>query len=217
MDHPYYPPEAAIANYAPNVTPALQLVAAFGAIATIIIVAAYRLAGANARFIDRFAASWFALCAFLHMFFEGYYLYYRTSIAGMDTLFAQLWKEYTLSDSRYLTLDVFTVCVETITAFVWGPLSLLTVAAIIARHPARHPLQIIVCTAHAYGVALYYLTNWAEGVSYSRPEMLYYWVYYVGMNAPWAVVPLWLLRDSFLEIGHAFGALREKEQGFKRR
>lgn len=34
----------------------------------------------------------------------------------MDTLFAQLWKEYTLSDSRYLTLDVFTVCVETITA-----------------------------------------------------------------------------------------------------
>lgn len=62
MDHPYYPPEAAIANYAPNVTPALQLVAAFGAIAAIIIVAAYRLAGANARFIDRFAASWFALC-----------------------------------------------------------------------------------------------------------------------------------------------------------
>lgn len=33
----------------------------------------------------------------------------------MNTLFAQLWKEYTLSDSRYLTLDVFTVCVETIT------------------------------------------------------------------------------------------------------
>lgn len=45
----------------------------------------------------------------------GYYIYHRHSIAGMNTLFAQLWKEYTLSDSRYLTLDVFTVCVETIT------------------------------------------------------------------------------------------------------
>ena len=62
MGHPYYPPEAAIANYAPNVTPAPQLIAAFGAITTIIIVTAYRLAGVNARLIDRFAASWFALC-----------------------------------------------------------------------------------------------------------------------------------------------------------
>ena len=33
----------------------------------------------------------------------------------MNTLFAQLWKEYTLSDSRYLTLDIFTVCIEHIT------------------------------------------------------------------------------------------------------
>lgn len=46
------------------------------------------------------------------------------------------------------------------------------------------------CVAHLYGVALYYLTNWAEGVSYSRPEVLYFWVYYVGFNAPWATVPL---------------------------
>lgn len=135
----------------------------------------------------------------------------------MNTLFAQLWKEYTLSDSRYLTLDVFTVCVEAITVvcaptllemtlsmrrvpqypdltlrqkFAWGPLALLTLLAIIRDHPARHPSQIVICTAHLYGVALYYLTNWAEGVSYSRPEFLYYWVYYAGMNAPWVIVPL---------------------------
>jgi cholestenol delta-isomerase len=45
----------------------------------------------------------------------GYYIYHRRNIPGMNTLFAQLWKEYALSDSRYLTSDVFTVCVETIT------------------------------------------------------------------------------------------------------
>lgn len=28
-----------------------------------------------------------------------------------------------------------------------------------------------------------------HGISYSRPEVLYYWVYYAGMNAPWAVIP----------------------------
>jgi cholestenol delta-isomerase len=46
---------------------------------------------------------------------------------------------------------------------------------------------------HLYGVALYYGTcGFAEhmrGLSYSRPETLYYWGYYVGMNAPWVVVP----------------------------
>jgi hypothetical protein len=56
---------------------------------------------------------------------------------------------------------------------------------------------------------LYYgtcgFTEHMRGVSYSRPEGLYYWGYYVGMNAPWVVVPscefplslflsLWLFR-----------------------
>ncbi|KFH43222.1 3-beta-hydroxysteroid-Delta(8),Delta(7)-isomerase-like protein [Hapsidospora chrysogenum ATCC 11550] len=190
MNHPYYPLDAVIANYVPNSSPTLLIVTAFGAMAGLAVVAAYHLTSANARFIDRFAASWFALCAFSHVAFEGYYLYHRSEIAGMNTLFAQLWKEYTLSDSRYLTLDVFTVCVEAITVFAWGPLSLLTLLAIIRDDPARHPSQIVICTAHLYGVALYYLTNWAEGVSYSRPEFLYYWVYYAGMNAPWVIVPL---------------------------
>jgi hypothetical protein len=47
---------------------------------------------------------------------SGYYLYNRTSIPQLQTVFAQLWKEYALSDSRYLTSDVFTICIETITA-----------------------------------------------------------------------------------------------------
>jgi hypothetical protein len=51
----------------------------------------------------------------------------------------------------------------------------------------------VVCVGHLYGVALYYgtcgFTEHMHGVSYSRPEGLYYWGYYVGMNAPWVVVP----------------------------
>lgn len=47
---------------------------------------------------------------------------------------------------------------------------------------------------HLYGVALYYSTSLAEralvGTMHSRPEVLYFWVYYVGFNAPWVVVPL---------------------------
>lgn len=76
----------------------------------------------------------------------------------------------------------------------WGPLSFLAVVGILRDWHSRHVVQVIVCTAHVYGVALYYLTNWNEsrvhGVAYSRPETLYFWIYYVGFNLPWAIVPL---------------------------
>ncbi|KAF0639581.1 hypothetical protein FPSE5266_03518 [Fusarium pseudograminearum] len=128
----------------------------------------------------------------------------------------KLWKEYTLSDSRYLTHDIFTVSVETITCLAWGPLSFLTVFGILRDWHSRHVVQIIVCTAHVYGVALYYLTNWNEsrvhGVAYSRPETLYFWVYYVGFNLPWAIVPLILLRDSWSQVSEAFAVLGEKKR-----
>ncbi|QYT00600.1 EXPERA domain-containing protein [Trichoderma simmonsii] len=199
MDHPYYPLGVSIPNYRPNDLPLFLSLPVFGALIGSIVVPAYLLAGSGAgsrrrvRTIDRFAASWFALCGFLHIAFEGYYILHRTSISSKNTLFAQLWKEYTLSDSRYLTSDIFTVCVETITVFAWGPLSLIAVLCICTNHPSRHLFQIVVCVAHLYGVALYYATNWAEqrfhGVSYSRPEFLYFWIYYVGFNAPWAIVP----------------------------
>jgi hypothetical protein len=59
--------------------------------------------------------------------------------------------------------------------------------------------------AHLYGVALYYATSQCEfyftARSHSRPEFLYFWVYYVGFNLPWAIVPaceLFLLSRSCL-------------------
>jgi cholestenol delta-isomerase len=46
----------------------------------------------------------------------GYYVYNFRTMAGHQHLFAQLWKEYAYSDSRYLTQDPFVLCMETITA-----------------------------------------------------------------------------------------------------
>lgn len=43
------------------------------------------------------------------------------------------------------------------------------------------------------------------GTSYSRPEPLYYWGYYAGMNAPWAVVPGREYLPSFLPYPTLFG------------
>jgi cholestenol delta-isomerase len=37
-------------------------------------------------------------------------------MARLQTVFGQLWKEYALSDSRYMTQDMFVFCVEAMTA-----------------------------------------------------------------------------------------------------
>lgn len=47
---------------------------------------------------------------------EGYFVMNHASLAGRQDLFAQLWKEYGLSDSRYLTSDPFMISVEMMTA-----------------------------------------------------------------------------------------------------
>lgn len=43
-------------------------------------------------------------------------MYNHHRMGSRTDLFGQLWKEYALSDSRYLTSDPFVLCMETITA-----------------------------------------------------------------------------------------------------
>lgn len=87
---------------------------------------------------------------------------------------------------------------------VWGPLCFATAVSIARGGSLRHPLQIILSLAHLYGVALYYSTCYFneryKGLVYSRPEFLYFWVYYVGFNAPWVVVPAGMFRRARLFI-----------------
>ena len=76
---------------------------------------------------------------------------------------------------------------------IWGPLSFWAALCIARDSSLRHPVQMMVCMGHLYGVVLYYATSTAEhhfrGVAHCRPEALYLWVYYIGFNLPWVVVP----------------------------
>jgi len=126
-------------------------------------------------------------------------------------LFGQLWKEYAFSDSRYLTSDPFVLCMETVTAFTWGPLCFVVAFFITNAHPLRHPLQIIVCVGQIYGLILYYATSMFDHyyaqITYSRPEFLYFWGYYFFMNFIWMVFPGILLVSSVRTIARTFQAL----------
>jgi hypothetical protein len=49
------------------------------------------------------------------MFFEGYFMLNHTRMGSMTDFFGQLWKEYALSDSRYMTSDPFVLVMESYT------------------------------------------------------------------------------------------------------
>jgi cholestenol Delta-isomerase len=133
-------------------------------------------------------------------------------MAGRTDIFGQLWKEYSLSDSRYLTQDPFVVCMETVTAFLWGPLSFICAWCIVKDHPLRHPLQIIISLGQLYGDILYYATcSFNEiiyQIVYCRPESIYFWAYYFLCNFFWIVIPGGLILSSIGHISHAFSELK---------
>ena len=113
-------------------------------------------------------------------------------MGSKQDLFGQMWKVYSLSDSRYQTQNAFVLCMETITAICWGPLSFLVAYLITTGHHLRYPLQTIVSLGQLYGDVLYYATNifdeYIYGVSYSRPEAAVFWGLYVFLNTFWIVI-----------------------------
>lgn len=117
--HPYYPLGVHIVGYAANELGLLVLLASFGAGCAAIFTASYVLVSRvrpSLPISEVMTLFWFMLCTGIHFFFEGYFAVNFYRMGGLQTLFGQLWKEYAKSDSRYLTMDPFVVCMETITA-----------------------------------------------------------------------------------------------------
>lgn len=208
--HPYYPLEVEIIGYLANEWSVVTLLSIF----TAGIVALLGVTRVVAKKIQPSIADtellcvmWFVLTASIHLFFEGYYAYNYRAMGQLQTLFGQLWKEYALSDSRYLTQDPFVLCMESITAFTWGPLSFVTAYFIMIQHPMRHPLQLIISLGQIYGLVLYYGTSMFDhyfyNIDYSRPEAYYFWGYYFLMNFFWIVFPGILMYNSCRAISKA--------------
>jgi len=117
--HPYYPTEAQLMGYLANEWTVLTLLAFFVGTWTLILgitLAVVSRISPNLGKADKIAILWFILTGSIHVFFEGYFVVNHTRMASAQDLFGQLWKEYSLSDSRYLTSDTFVVCIETIAA-----------------------------------------------------------------------------------------------------
>ncbi|KAF4990190.1 hypothetical protein FGRMN_8611 [Fusarium graminum] len=217
--HPYWPLDTALLDYAANTMSARYLVGTF-------IVGAIGIFAVTLLFIQSarrtltkgevFATMWFALCGCIHFFFEGYYVYNFLDISSRSHLFAQLWKEYALSDSRYLTQDSFLVPMEGITAVLWGPMSFVCAWLIVTEHPLRHPFQLIISVGQLYGDILYfgtcYMKEIVNNIVYCRPEQFYFWMYYVFCNAIWIVIPFGLIVQSVRTTAGAFAKVQAAEK-----
>ncbi|KAK6579809.1 hypothetical protein PZA11_007517 [Diplocarpon coronariae] len=213
--HPYFPATLALAGrtYVANSWHLFTLIAVFAAGGAALVAATW--AGAR-RLNPRLGPGdlglvvWFVLCGSIHLFFEGYFVYNHHRMPQMTDFFGQLWKEYALSDSRYMASDPFVLCIESWTAVFWGPLSFLVALLIVLASPYRHPVQALVSTGQFYGDVLYYTTSLFDdlcnGVRHYRPEPYYFWVYFVLMNGAWIVLPLCRWRSA----GRAGGGMADR-------
>ncbi|PLB48660.1 emopamil binding protein [Aspergillus steynii IBT 23096] len=220
IPHDYYPPNLALPHFLPNEDTAFSLIFRFALLwmsalgAGFIIIRRVRPTASKS---DQLAFLWMCLTGCIHLFFEAYFVIKHPSLAGSETLFGQLWKEYSLSDSRYLISDTFLVCMEAVTAFAWGPLAFATAYFILVRHPARHACQLILSTGQVYGDVLYYATSlldlYKDGTPFCRPEGYYFWFYYFFMNFIWMAIGSYYATQSVKEITRVFTRDAQLDRG----
>ncbi|XP_053227212.1 3-beta-hydroxysteroid-Delta(8),Delta(7)-isomerase [Podarcis raffonei] len=207
VPHPYWPRNLELQHYIPNDRPMWQILTFLFSVSGLLLIVTWLIARWQNRTAAPFgtwrslAICWFAVCGFIHGVIEGWFSLYHKEIAGDQSFLSQLWKEYAKGDSRYVISDSFTVCVETITAFAWGPLSIWTVIAFLSDQPHRFVLQLIVSLGQLYGDVLYFSTEYFEGFSHSEiGHPIYFWFYFVFMNALWIIIPSILILDAWKHL-----------------
>lgn len=206
VPHPYWPQNLKLDEYLPNDRPMWQILAFLFSISGALLVGTWLLTTRRrSPYIlspgRRLVLCWFTICGFIHGVIEGYFSLYYPHILMDQSFLSQLWKEYAKGDSRYVLADNFTVCMETITAWAWGPLSIWTVIAFLRQQPYRFVLQLIVSLGQLYGDVLYFYTEYRDGFSHSQPgHPIYFWFYFIFMNMLWILIPSALILDAWYNL-----------------
>ncbi|PVU96583.1 hypothetical protein BB561_001080 [Smittium simulii] len=199
--HPYYPLDLSLPHYISSSTETPQLLIALAGLATAIIITGFLLSRGQRSFIDRFAFVWFFLCFFTHVGLEGYYVWNNKTLAGKRSFLADIWREYSLSDSRYLSSETCTLSLEAITAVFDGPMCLVVLFSMLrANFATRHLAQLTTSIAQLYGVVMYFSTSFLQNCDSTHPHPYYFWVYFLSMNLPWIIIPSILIVHSWNAI-----------------
>ncbi|GES96655.1 EBP domain-containing protein [Rhizophagus clarus] len=204
--HPYYPRNLELPNFTEKTHSMEYSLGIFSVIAiTVVLISTLIIyQKSNISKANKIAFVWFIITGSIHMFLEGYFAYFHETMQSDNSLLGQLWKEYSLSDSRYLSSDPFVVNMERITAIFGGTGAYLAAIGIHQEWPSRHVIQFATSLGQIYGLVLYYWTSLFEGFPHSRPEALYFWGYFLGINFLWFLIPGVLLLQSWSYLTNAY-------------
>ena len=97
--------------------------------------------------------------------------------------------------------DTFTVCMEMVTAFFNGPIAIWAAWSFLNNCACRYVAQLILSLCQLYGDVLYFMTAYKEGFKDGpMGHPLYFWFYFVVLNAFWIIIPLILSIQSILKL-----------------
>ncbi|XP_047447294.1 3-beta-hydroxysteroid-Delta(8),Delta(7)-isomerase [Mugil cephalus] len=204
--HPYWPRNLLIPTYRANDRSMSEILAFLFSVSGVFLLVTWLITGRSGRLGTgrRLALCWFAVCGFIHCVIEGWFSAYYDVIPGDQSFLSQLWKEYSKGDSRYVIADNFTVCMETVTAMLWGPFSFWVVYAFLTNKPYRFVLQLIISIGQLYGAVLYFFLEHRDDYAHSEfGHPIYFWFYFVFMNFLWIVIPLTLIGDAWRQLSAA--------------
>ncbi|NWU98909.1 EBP isomerase, partial [Upupa epops] len=208
--HPYWPRSLVLPGYVPADWPGWQCAGAVAAAGAGLMALGWALGGTKGRggasrsSVRRLALGWFLLCAGIHGVLEGYFSLQHRGLPAATGLLADIFSGCMWGHSQHPSRsDGFTVAMESVTAWVWGPLSLVTVLAFLRQHPSRYILQLLVSLGQLYGDVLYFMTAAQDGWVHSDPRPLYFWGYFVAINGIWLLVPMALLLDAGCQLAKA--------------
>ncbi|KAI9128799.1 hypothetical protein K1719_000282 [Acacia pycnantha] len=189
--HPYEPKDLQLPGYVPVVLSMSTIVGVYGVASLLVASFIWILSGRLGKItkIDRVLMCWWAFTGLTHIILEGYFVFspelYKDKTANY---LAEVWKEYSKGDSRYIARDTAIVSVEGITSVLEGPASLLAVYAIASGKPYSYILQFAISIGQLYGTAVYYIAAILEGDKFAS-STFYYYAYYIGANFSWIVIP----------------------------
>ncbi|KAH3892676.1 3-beta-hydroxysteroid-Delta(8),Delta(7)-isomerase-like [Dreissena polymorpha] len=203
--HPYLPRDLKLPHYKPNINSLGHILGVFFGFVAVLQVVLWIITRGKSIGV-RVKICWFVTSGLIHLILEGYYSLYNSTLAGEDTYLAQMWKEYGNGDSRYVHDDTCMVAMESITAWVDGPLCLLTAASFYfpAMYGFRHVFQLAVSICQLYGDTLYFSTEWLEGFKHSEMwHPLHFWFYFFFLNIIWIIVPSINILDAARNLWRA--------------
>ncbi|MQL73607.1 hypothetical protein Taro_005961 [Colocasia esculenta] len=211
--HPYVPRDLELPGFVPNFLTIVDIVIPYATGSLLAVLLVWFFSGRCARVCktDRLIMCWWIFTGLTHIVLEGYFVFSPEFYKKKTPCFlAEVWKEYSKGDSRYAARDSGIVTVEGITAVLEGPASLLAVYAIGAQKPYRYTLQFAVCLGQLYGCLVYFITAYLDGDNFST-NSYYYWVYFIGANSSWTVIPTLIAIRCWKNISAALSADKKKK------